>query len=165
GEHFWVIVAFEKDGIKRGNKVNEILEHMAQVRQDAETLSASLDDERGPVHAVMGRRDSVHKHVAKPKLALRLEVADISHFPERTPRRSCCECRGRHIYRQTIFSLQYAGVSDVIGVVVRDNHGIDITNVAAARSESFFCLSPRDSCVENKLDSASFDINAVAAAA
>ena len=123
--------------------MNEVREHVAQVGHDPQPLPAGLDDEGRAVHAVMGSGDRVHEDLAELQLVVRTEVAHVLHLPERTPRRRGGERRRRHVDRETVFPLEHAGVADVVGMVVRDDHGVDGADVPAVGGKALRGLTFR----------------------
>ncbi len=87
-------------------------------------------------------------HVAEPQLVMGPEMPDVLHLAERAPRGCGGERRRRHVDRQAVFAMQDAGVTDMVGMVVRDDHGIYGTDVPAVGGQAFFRLHSGDAGVE-----------------
>jgi hypothetical protein len=137
---------------------------MPEVGKNTQPVATRFYDKGGAVRSIMGSRDCVHKHIAEPDLVAGPEMANIGELAEIAPRSSRSEGGGRNVDRDPEFALENACVADMVPMIVGYDHGVNLADVPAVRGKPLLRLYACYPRVNQELDAAGFNINAISTA-
>ena len=164
-EHIRVIVALNKYCIKSQEHLLESIKDMPEVGHDTEPFVPGCDDKYCPISAVMRRGDCLHRYFFKDYLTVGLEMSYILKLAECVTHDCRLEGLFCNVQGDPVFSLVNACISDMVSMVMGNDHCIDIPDIASQCRKLFFCLDTVYSCIEEELQPACLDIDTVSAAA
>ena len=164
GEHLGVVVALQQHGVQRGNHVAQAGEDVAQIGQDAQPVPAVIDHEHHPLCGVVRGGSRFHDDFAETDRFPGLEMPKVSDL-----------AKGKSLGRlvglgggvdwQAEGAVQDSHTAAVVNMVVGDENRIDRIYVPAMLGEPLFDIAGTDPGVEQQLDAACLDVDAVAVAA
>ena len=82
GEHFRIVIALQQHAVQRGDGRAQLVEHVAQIGENAQAVRAVVDDEGHAVDAVMRRGNGFHRDAVEAQGLAGLEVKHIVHFAQ-----------------------------------------------------------------------------------
>lgn len=158
-EHVRVVIGFEINGVERFQNGRKAREGMPQIGENAESFSIALDDEHDSVGGVVGRGYRVDVHATEGQRFARAKMPNVVHSPEFAP--TGRERSSRDVHRQPELPLKDTGALDVIDVIVGNDDGLHVANVASVGGHSFFRGDAADAGVEEQPRSVGLDVDAV----
>ncbi len=164
-EQYGVVITLDEDGIERGDHLWQFPENMPEVGQYPETLLSVGNHKNRTVLSIVRGREGPDRYFPEREGSPCKEKADIAQFPQVELRFSGTEGAGGDVERNPVFPLVYSRIADVIGMVVRDDHGAHRTDVPSEGSEPARCYGTADAGIEEQAHSVAFHIDAVAVAA
>lgn len=165
-QHVLIVIALEVERVDGADDRAQIPVHVADVGADAEAVHAVVDDEDRAVDRVVRRRERLDGDaVAEAHRVAGAEMADVGDHaelraPVRRRQRALGDEDGEHQ-----LAREDAGAAHVIGVLVRNEEGVDAHRDAAAGGEARVELGARESGVEQEAQTVRLDVEGVAVAA
>lgn len=131
-QHIRVIVALEEDGIEGREHIPESIKDMSEVGHNAEPFVPGCDDKGCSISAVMGGRYGLDRDFFEIDHTVTLKIPHIMNLTEGMPFDRSIEGLFCNVQRESVFSLVNACISYMVAVIMGNNHGIDIPDIASS---------------------------------
>ena len=164
-QHLRIVIALQKNPIKRFDDIGQSFENMSQIGEDAESPTGGFHDKSNSVGGVMRRRDRFNTYILDMKNLTGSKMANLVEGAEGTAILGSFVSRPGHIQREVIFALEDAGTSDMIRMIVRNDYGVDLPDIPPISRQPLFRVAPWNAGIEKKSHILGFNINTIAVAA
>ncbi len=164
GQHVFVVVAFDEQGIECVDAGEHVIEDASQIRPQSKPRAAVVQREGGSIDTVVRRGHRLNRGFADRERFARDEVLDVMHRTEWDTTLGRSQGSAADVNRHVEFAIQDAQTSDVVAVIVRDHDGIDFRCITPGFIQSSLHFAEADARVKEHALRAGVDEDTVAAA-
>lgn len=164
-QHLRIIIALDDHSIERADYLVQAGKYVPEVGQNTQPAPPVIDDEHHPVRAVVWGRDSLNADPADADLVRGLEVTDVIEPAQLASGRGGLARLGRDVNRQAELALVDSHASGVVGVVVGNEQGVNVSDIAPAGGQAQPGLPAGDPGIEQQPRPQCLHVDAVSVAA
>lgn len=164
GQHVFVVVAFDEQGIERVDAGEHVIEDASQIRPQSKSRAAVVQREGGSVDTVVRRGHRLNRGFADRERFARDEMLDVVDGTEWDATLGRLKGSAADVNRHVEFAIQDAQTSDVVAVIVRDHDGVDFRCVAPGFIQSSLHFAETDPRIKEHALRARVNEDTVAAA-
>lgn len=148
GQHVFVVVAFDEQGIERVYAGEHVIEDASQIRPQSKPRAAVVQREDGSIDTIVRRRHRLNRGFADRERFARDEMLDVVDGTEWDTTLGRLKGSAADVNRHIEFAIQDAQASDVVAVIVRDHDGVDFRCITPGFVQSSLHFAETDSRVK-----------------